>query len=343
MDKLVGDASTKCKEAGGAWDGIIHDEDDNKDDDKDDKDNNKDKAKDSGNDPVDEDDAKPVLLHREMDSLEHRMYSEGTVASVFARAVTQARLAGQPFGDDAVTSIAAIFEGSENPNPCAVAAALEPDAVNARAYLIVMNIKVGFTLLHHLQLVDQEIWPGDPIATKTMAFEGDIRPQGPTPNVVVFNEAKDTLFQQFNLPPACLVKTFAKYRQANRNDQHHTFVVEPSVTARITGVVTRMIPIPMEWVSMFVNGPNFGTAFSRVFDLFDSLEEENWTALYPILEMIGVACCTANNSAMPPSTLSTQWTCLTYHARTKRWAAEAWARHLDPVKQAPPDPEDPCP
>jgi hypothetical protein len=92
---------------------------------------------------------------------------------------------------------------------------------------------------------------------------------------------------------------------------------------------------------MFVDGPNFGTAFRRVFDLFDSLKEENRTALYPILEMIRVVCCAANDSAMPPSTLSTQWTCLTYHAWTNRWATGAWARHSDPVKQAPPDPEDP--
>jgi hypothetical protein len=236
------------------------------------------------------------------------------------------------------------FEGSDNSNPWAVAAAFKPNAANAQAYLIIMNGKVGFTLLHHLQLVDREIQPEDPIATKIVAFKGNIRPHGPTPSVVMFNKAKDTLFQQFNLPPACLAKTFAKYSSwANGNNQRHTFVVDPLVTARVTGVVTRMIPIPMEWASMFVNGPNFGTAFCRVFDLFNSLEEENWIALYPILEMIGAACCAANNSAMSPCTLSTQWTCLMYHARTKRWAAEVWARHLDPVEQVPPDPEDPPP
>jgi hypothetical protein len=128
------------------------------------------------------------------------MYSKGTVALVFACAVTQAWLASQPFGDNAVLPMVAIFEASENPDLCVVAAALEPDAANARAYLVFMNGKVGFTLLHHLQQVDQEIRPGDPIATKIVAFEGNIRLHGPTPNVVMFNEAKDTLFQQFILP-----------------------------------------------------------------------------------------------------------------------------------------------
>ena len=46
---------------------------------------------------------------------------------------------------------------------------------------------------------------------------------------------------------------------------------------------------------------------------------------------------------MPASTLSTQWTRLTYHARTKRWAAEAWARHSGPGKQAHVDQSDPLP
>jgi hypothetical protein len=120
------------------------------------------------------------------------------------------------------------------------------------------------------------------IANQIVAFEGDIQPQGPTPNVVVFNEAEDTLFQRFNLPLACLVETNTRYSsQANRNDHSHMFLVDP-VTARVTGAVTWLIPIPMEWAPMFVDGPNFGTAFCRVFDLFDSLDEDDQTRLYPI-------------------------------------------------------------
>ncbi len=327
------DVSTKCKEAGGARDSIFNDDNKRKEDNKDNEDIEESKGKDRGDDLDDEEDAELDLLRWEMDALEHRMYSKGTVASVFARTVTQAWLAGKTFGDNAVAAMAAIFEGSENPDPCAVAAALEPDAASARAYLVIMNGKVGFTLLHHLQWVDQEIQPGDPIANQIAAFKGDIRPQGPTPNVVVFNKAEDTLFQRFNLPRACLVETNARYSSwANGNNQSHMFVVNPLVTARVTGAVTRMIPIPMEWVPMFVDGPNFGTAFCRVFDLFDSLDEDDRTGLYPIVEMIGMACCTANDSDMPPSTLSTQWTRLMYHAWTKRWAAEVWARHSDLVK-----------
>ena len=75
-------------------------------------------------------------------------------------------------------------------------------------------------------------------------------------------------------------------------------------------------------------------AFRRIFDLYDSLDEDDRSDLYPIVEMIGMACCTADTSDMAPSTISTQWTRLTYPTRTKRWATEAWAKHSEPVKQA---------
>jgi hypothetical protein len=152
------------------------------------------KTGDSGSKLNKEDYAKLDLLCQKMDALEPCMCSKGTLASIFACAVTQAQLAGQAFGAEAFASIAAIFKGSKNPDPCAVTAALERGAAKVRAYLMIMNDKVGFTLLHHLKWLDCEIWPGDLIATKIVVFKGDIRPQGPTPNVDIFNEAKDTLF-----------------------------------------------------------------------------------------------------------------------------------------------------
>jgi hypothetical protein len=134
-----------------------------------------------------------------MDALERRMYSTGTVASVFVHTITQSRLTKKSLGAEALTAMKDIFHGNENPDPGAVTAALQPDTASARACLVVMNAEVGFTLLHKLQNMDQEIWPGDPIANRIVAFEGDICPQGFTPNIVVFNEAEDTLFQRFNL------------------------------------------------------------------------------------------------------------------------------------------------
>ena len=126
------------------------------------------------------------------------------------------------------------------------------------------------------------------------------------------------------------------------SDQLPTFVVDPSITTRVTGAVTRLIPIPLEWAPMFLDGPTFGMAFRRMFDLLDSLDEEDRNELLPILEMMGMACCAADESDMAPSTLSSQWTRLTHHTRTKEWATEAWARHSDPVEQSLSDTEAPA-
>ena len=206
-----------------------------------------------------------------MDALEHLMYSEGTVASVFACTISQAHLASKTPGEDALAAMDDIFHGDEEPDPGAVTAAMQPDAASARAYLVVMNGDVVFTLLYHLQRMDQDIRPGDPIANQIVAFEGDIRPQGPSPNVAVFNQAEDTLFLWFNLTPACLSETHKYYSsRAKGNDQNNTFVVDPSITVKVTGAVTRLIPIPLEWAPMFLDRPNFGTSFRRVFDLLDS-------------------------------------------------------------------------
>ena len=159
-----GDGSSKCKEAGGAQDTISHNPDDNEEEEDDDED-------DGLEDVDEEDDAELILLRRAMDALEHRMFSEGTVASVFARTIAQAQLAEKTLGADALEAMEDIFHGDAEADPGAVAAALEPNAARARVYLIVMNDNVGFTLLHHLQRMDQEIRPGDPIANKIVAFK----------------------------------------------------------------------------------------------------------------------------------------------------------------------------
>jgi len=95
------------------------------------------------------------------------------VASVFARTITQSQLT-KKIGADVLAAMEDIFQGNENPDPGAVTKALQPDTARAWAYLAVVNLEVGFTLLHHLQRMDQEIWPGDPIVNRIVAFEGDI-------------------------------------------------------------------------------------------------------------------------------------------------------------------------
>jgi hypothetical protein len=234
------DCPNQEKEAGGAQDDNREDEDNAGDDEEADND----EALESKSDGKEE--AKLALLRREMESLERCRYSKGTVASVFAQA--KARRTNQGFATKVMASLASICEGSKNPDPGAVAAALETEAANSWAFLVVMNDDMGFTLLHHLQRLKCKIRPRDPIIDRVVAFEGDIRPQGPTPNVVVFDEAKETMFRRLFLPPVRLPETLCRYSaRANGNDQNNTFVVDPAVTERVTGPVTQVIPIPMEW------------------------------------------------------------------------------------------------
>ena len=126
-DKSGGDGSRKCKEARGAQDIIFHNTDDDEEEDEDDDDD------DGLEDPDEEDDAELTLLHQEMDALEHRMFSEGTVASVFARMITQAHLARKTLGADALEAMEDIFHGDAEADPGAVTVVLEPNAARARS------------------------------------------------------------------------------------------------------------------------------------------------------------------------------------------------------------------
>jgi hypothetical protein len=141
--------SSTGKEAGGAQDIIVHNPGDDEEEEEDD--NEEDGLEDSD----DEEASELARLHREMNVLEYRMFSEGTVASVFARTIAQAHLAGKTLGADALEAMEDIFHGDADADPGAVTAALEPNAAKARVYLVVMNGDVGFTLLHHVQRLDR--------------------------------------------------------------------------------------------------------------------------------------------------------------------------------------------
>jgi hypothetical protein len=136
---------------------------------------------------------------------------------------------------------------------------------------------VGFTLLHNLQRMDFDIWPGYPIGSKVVAFGGDIRPSNSTPNIFDFNKDERNLIMWVYLPLAPPLQTIKKYKPSLCNDQKYAFVWGATDNKTDTVASTRMIPIPMKWVLMFIDGSNFGTAFWRLVDLFDSLKKMNET------------------------------------------------------------------
>ncbi len=79
---------------------------------------------------------------------------------------------------------------------------------------------------------------------------------------------------------------------------------------------------------MFVDCPNFGTAFRQLVDLFDSIEKFEWDHLMPLLEMVALAGCGMDTLSMAINKLSTQWMKLKNHMTTRKWAEEAWLVHL---------------
>jgi hypothetical protein len=95
-------------------------------------------------------DTPPPSFRWGMEVLQQRVYQEWTVASVFAVAVTNARLLGMGGVDEAEAAIQAILSPRRG-GPTALEGTLDPEASKARAYIAILaNHQGGFTLLYNL-------------------------------------------------------------------------------------------------------------------------------------------------------------------------------------------------
>jgi hypothetical protein len=148
-----------------------------------------------------------------MVALQQLVDAKGSVASIFANTVSKAQTSGKVFFEDFNTAIADIFHGDENLNPDTLTTALEQDASEGRAYLIMINDDVGFTLLHNLQCMDCKIWPGDPISSKVVAGNAIDKEEG-------------NIFLWVHLPPC--------------------FSCKPSIITNHLSAMTRNMPLSRE-------------------------------------------------------------------------------------------------
>ncbi len=96
--------SKECKAAGGAQDNMFLTASDDEENDEEDGE-------------AEEVDDKLTLLREEMEVLEHQMYVTGTMASVFARTITQCRPTNKTLGAEVIAAMEDIFKGNENPDP----------------------------------------------------------------------------------------------------------------------------------------------------------------------------------------------------------------------------------
>jgi hypothetical protein len=94
------------------------------------------------------------------------MYSKGSGSSIFATIVSKVQTSGQELFEVFNTTIAYIFHGDDNPNLVALTTALEQDASEGQAYLVVMNNNVDFNLLHNLQRMDRKFGQGTQSAAR---------------------------------------------------------------------------------------------------------------------------------------------------------------------------------
>ncbi len=174
-------------------------------------------------------DTPPPSLHLGMEELQQRVYQKRTAASVFAVAVTNARLLGMGGADEAEAAIQAILNPRRG-GPTVLEGTLDPELSKARAYIAVLaNYQLGFTLLDNLQWVDQDLRPGNPIRARVVAFGGEVRTNGGTPDVFVFKEDMGALFKRLYLPRVLVTETVMAYEQDSDGDYTHTFILDPTV------------------------------------------------------------------------------------------------------------------
>ncbi len=78
-----------------------------------------------------------------MEVLQQMVYTKGNMASIFANIVSNAQTSGQEFFEDFNAAIADILHRDENPGQVALTTAMEQDASEGQAYLVMTNNKHG--------------------------------------------------------------------------------------------------------------------------------------------------------------------------------------------------------
>jgi hypothetical protein len=205
----------------------------------------------------------------------------------------------------------------------ALKSALEPKA-KGRTYLAMLNAKVIFSVMHGIQW-----WAGAPSGArnqrgKVVAFKGEVRTGTNVPNLWRFEELEEQIFWLLTLPPVSLSNT-ARYYEDGANDKYYRTTVAPD--ARGAGWAPscgHFIPIPVEWAPMFLDYPDSGTAFRRLVDLVNLVDEAEQGRFTYLAWSMAYACLFASKEEHPVSTMSAQWKRLVMSRTTRTWATSAW-------------------
>jgi hypothetical protein len=266
-------------------------------------------------------------LRHGMAGLEAAMAVTGSMAARFAE---QAR-ANQATMEEVATEHEAVGRSIVDNQAGALSKALGPKATE-RTYLAMLNAEGVFSVLHGLQWWAEA--PGGPRNQRgrIVAFEGEVRMGTGIPNLWRFKEPDDQLFRLLILPQLLLSDTARYYKDEVNAEYYRTTVTPDAGGPGWAPACGRLIPIPVEWASMFLDYPDLGTAFRRLVDLVNLVNEAERDKYTYLARSVAYACLSASKEEHPLSTMSVQWKRMVMSRVTKMWAKSAWMGQSSPDK-----------
>jgi hypothetical protein len=178
------------------------------------------------------------------------------------------------------------------------------------AYLAVLNTDRHMLVVHSLVRLETKLWPSNPIKGKIAAFKGEVQSGGSTPNLVVFD--KDSEIFVLALFPVINLGAVVEYHAGHSKNLPG---VDQAIKDNLgedddnTVQVRKVMPIPTEWVPLFLDNPTLGTAIARLNALVDELATQAELDFYkPFVLFLDMAACARNsdsNTSMVTITAST--------------------------------------
>ncbi len=265
-----------------------------------------------------------------MAGLEAAMAMSGSTASCF----TELARARQATAEEVATEHKAICRAIMDNQAGALKSALRPKA-KGRTYLAMLNAKGIFLAMHGLQW-----WAGAPGRArnqcgKVVAFKGEVRMGTNVPNLWRFEEPEEQFLRLLTLPPVLLSNTACYYADRANDEYYRTTVAPDAGGAGWAPSCGRLIPISIEWVPMFLDYPDPGTAFRRLVDLVNLVNEAEQGKFTYLAWSMAYACLSASKEDHPVSTMSARWKRLVMSRTTSTWATSAWTGQplLDKAKE----------
>ncbi len=157
-----------------------------------------------------------------------------------------------------------------------------------------------------------------------VTFKGEVRTGTNVPNLWRFEEPEEQLLRLLALLPVLLSNTAHYYADRANNEYYCTTVAPDARGAGWAPSCRRLIPIPVEWVPMFLDYPDSDTAFGRLVDLVNSVNEAEQGKSTYLARSMAYTCLSASKEEHPVSTMSARWKQLVMLRTTRTWATIAW-------------------